>query len=57
MTAINLPAPEPPALNGSLWYSWSRAPAIIYVPAASVDAYKNAAGWKNHADRIEAAGE
>jgi hypothetical protein len=26
--------------------------AVIYVPAASLDAYKNAEGWKEHADRI-----
>jgi hypothetical protein len=29
-------------------------PAVIYVPAASVDAYKNAEGWKQYADRIQA---
>jgi hypothetical protein len=28
--------------------------AVIYVPAAAADAYKNAAGWEEHTDRIQA---
>jgi hypothetical protein len=57
LVSITIPAPEPPALNEGLWYSWVTPPTVIYVPAAAVDAYKNAAGWKDYADRIQAAVE
>jgi hypothetical protein len=30
--------------------------AVIYVPAAAVDAYRKAEGWKEHAGQIQAAG-
>jgi hypothetical protein len=53
--SITLASPQPPRLNNGLWSSWSQVPALIYVPAASLDTYKNANGWKNHADRIRAA--
>jgi hypothetical protein len=47
---------KPPALGGSLWYSWGAPSAVvIYVPAAALDAYKNAAGWKSYAGKIQAA--
>jgi hypothetical protein len=53
--SISLSASRPPALGGSLWYSQDKPPTVIYVPAAAVDAYKKAPGWKEHADRIRAA--
>jgi hypothetical protein len=53
LKSITVSAPKPPVLTGSLW---SAPPAVIYVPAAALDAYKNGAGWKTHADRIQAAG-
>lgn len=55
LTAIQAQAPAPPALSGNLWSSWAKPPVTIYVPAAAVDAYKNAEGWKNHGDQIQAA--
>jgi hypothetical protein len=42
----------PPTLGGS--QVWSRAPAAIYVPSASVDTYKAAEGWSNYANKIQA---
>ena len=46
--------PETPPMLGdisSVFYNTSLSK--IYVPASSVNAYKNASGWKNHADIIE----
>ena len=56
LASITIQVPKPPALGGSLWLSWRVPPVVIYVPAAALDAYKNDAGWKTHADRIQAAG-
>jgi hypothetical protein len=57
LSSITVTSPQPPRLNGSLWSSQiGQVPAIIYVPAASLDTYKNANGWKDYADRIQAAG-
>jgi hypothetical protein len=59
LTVIRLPASTPPALGkDGLWPpSWNSMPPpfVIYVPAASVDAYKNAPDWKDYAGRIQAA--
>jgi hypothetical protein len=52
LSSITVASPQPPRLNGSLGISGS---TIIYFPSASLDTYKNAEGWKNHADRIQAA--
>jgi hypothetical protein len=52
LASVTLPALTPPALGGSLWY-WGES-TVIYVPAAAVDAYKNAAGWKDYANKIQA---
>jgi hypothetical protein len=49
LAAISLSASRPPALHGRLGTS-----AVIYVPAAAVDAYKEAPEWKEHADQIRA---
>jgi hypothetical protein len=48
--SISLSASMPPALRFNLGTS-----AVIYVPAAVVDAYKEAPGWKEHAGQIQAA--
>jgi hypothetical protein len=57
LTSISLLASIPPALERELWPSYNAPPSsiIICVPAASVEACKNAVGWKNYADRIQAA--
>jgi hypothetical protein len=51
--SITVASANPPTLSGSLW-SGTLA-TLIYVPSASLDQYKNANGWKNHADKIQAA--
>jgi hypothetical protein len=35
----------------------NRPPAVIYVPPAALDNYRNAEGWKTHAGSIRAAGD
>ena len=53
LTIITCEATVPPTLgNGALGNS-SRI-TEIYVPAESVEAYKNADGWKDFADKIQA---
>lgn len=44
--------PTPPTLGGSQVFF--QAPAAIYVPAESVQAYKEAAGWSSYANKIQA---
>jgi hypothetical protein len=54
LNSITVLATQPPLLNGSLW-RWGEPPALIYVPSASLNLYKNAEGWKeDYADRIQA---
>lgn len=43
-------ATAPPSLGADVLSSTNNCP--IYVPAASVDAYKSAEGWSDYADRI-----
>lgn len=45
-------ATTPPTLNGNLFYGNNNF--TIYVPAASVSAYKAANWWKDHKNRIQA---
>jgi hypothetical protein len=52
LASINLSASRPPALEYGLGTS-----AVIYVPAAAVDAYKEAPVWKEYADQIQAIGQ
>ena len=60
LKTIKIFASEPPSLS-SLWsndyrfdYGAAQPYAFsgIYVPAESVELYKNASGWKDYADRI-----
>ena len=53
LNTITIKATTPPEYGSSL-FSDSEGLAHIYVPAASVDAYKAAAGWSDHAGIIEA---
>lgn len=41
----------PPSLGTSAWYNTNNCP--IYVPDASVTAYREASGWSAYADRIK----
>jgi hypothetical protein len=54
LSSITVLAREPPRLDRLLWYLQDVPPALIYVSAATLEAYRNAEGWKNHADRIRA---
>jgi hypothetical protein len=46
-SSITVLAREPPRLDRLLWYLGDVPPARIYVPAATLEAYRNAEGWKN----------
>lgn len=48
--------PTTPPTGGSAMFDNNAANRKIYVSAASVDAYKTAAGWSNYADAIVAEG-
>ena len=52
LTAIYIKATTPPWCGMDKFYGCDSL-SKIYVPASSVNAYKNASGWKNHADIIE----
>ena len=61
LTSIRIHASEPPVLvpgapsyTSELWHGLDYAKLKFYVPAASVDAYKNAASWQNYAELINA---
>jgi hypothetical protein len=51
MEYIMCEAVTPPTLGTSAWYNTNNCP--IYVPDASVEAYKTASGWSSYADRIK----
>lgn len=49
---MTVKATTPPTLD---FYAFRGCPiTTIYVPAASVDAYKSADGWKDYANSIQA---
>jgi hypothetical protein len=48
LTSVTLQSLNPPEV-GNLGSSWN---ANIFVRPAALEAYRNAPGWKNHADRI-----
>ena len=52
LTSVTVNATTPPALGRDVFYDTNNCP--IYVPAASVDAYKSASGWSAYASRIQA---
>ena len=54
LTSITVLATKSPRLNAGAFDDTNNCP--IYVPAASVDAYKAAASWSAYADRIQAIG-
>ena len=51
LSSVTINAVTPPELGSDAFYG-STCP--IYVPAASVDAYKSASGWSDYASRIQA---
>ena len=50
LTSITILATTPPTLGTNAFYNTNDCP--IYVPAASLNAYKTATNWVNYADRI-----
>ena len=54
LTSITILATKPPMLNADAFKNTNNCP--IYVPAASVDAYKTATNWSKYASRIYAIG-
>ena len=50
LSSIMVFAETPPSLGSTAFDNTNNCP--IYVPAGTVDAYKNANGWSNYADRI-----
>ena len=50
LTSLTILATTPPTLGFDAFNSTNDCP--IYVPAASVEAYKNASNWIEYADRI-----
>lgn len=53
LTSVTVESETPPDLDTSVFYGASNS-LVIYVPAASVDAYKSASNWSTYADRIQA---
>ena len=51
LETVTIKAVTPPILGDSIFDKCTNL-ANIYVPSASVDAYKAADGWKNYADKI-----
>ncbi len=51
LTSITVNATTPPSLSSSAFTNTNNCP--IYVPAASVEAYKTATNWSAYADRIQ----
>lgn len=52
LTSITVSATTPPTLGSGALYNTSNCP--IYVPSASVDAYKAATNWSSYSSRIQA---
>ena len=51
LTSVTVNALTPPKLGSYVFSNTNDCP--IYVPAASVDAYKSASGWSDYASRIQ----
>lgn len=52
LTSVTVNATEPPTLGSSVFDNTNNCP--IYVPSASVNAYKATSGWITYASRIQA---
>lgn len=56
LTSVTVRATTPPSMQSSAFNNTNDT-FIIYVPAASVEAYKAASGWSAYASRIQAISE
>lgn len=57
LTSITIYATTPPTLGGGLTTSRYGLTPTIYVPAESLEAYKNASNWKNYANYFQTISE
>lgn len=53
LTSVTVQNPYPPSLGQDI-FVFGNENLVIYVPSESVQAYKAAYGWSEHADRIQA---
>lgn len=53
LQSVTVKATTPPNIDSMIFYNTNNS-FLIYVPSASVNAYKNAAGWSTYSDRIMA---
>ena len=53
LSSVTVQATNPPTIGNDV-FRYTHANLVIYVPAASVDAYKSASGWSTYADIIQA---
>ncbi len=56
LNSVKVLAPTPPVITGDSGLSFISTPDI-YVPSASIEAYKAAPGWSYYSDRIQAIAE
>lgn len=54
LASVTIEATTPPSLSSATAFNSNAPNRIIYVPAASVDAYKAATNWSAYADKIQA---
>ncbi len=54
LASVTVEATTPPTLLNINAFSNTSSSLIIYVPAASVDTYKEATNWSNYSDKIQA---
>ena len=53
LTSVTVESTNPPTLGYNVFNN-TNANLVIYVPAASVDAYKASSGWSSYASKIQA---
>ena len=54
LSEVHCKAATPPSLTGTLHFEENASGRKIYVPTASLDAYKSAKNWSTYADAIVA---
>ena len=57
LASVTVRATTPPSMDDETAFTFTSSSLVIYVPAASVDAYKAASGWSDYASRIQAISE
>jgi len=57
LASVTVRATTPPSMDDDTAFTFTSSSLVIYVPAASVEAYKAASGWSDYASRIQAISE